>query len=1076
MKSSKPQLGISGRLTNLFITSKLTPLLMMVIIAIGIMAIWTTPKEDDPSLVVSAADVLIVYPSRGAREIDERIAKPVGQWIKELHTVKHVYSSTTGDAVMFSIEFHSGIPQDKALSQLHQQLNANMSRLPSGVSAPLVKPRGVDDVAVLSATLWSNKVGPDILRRLAAEMADKLRAIPNVSRVDISGGLPRTINVELDARKLAERGLGADRVLQAIRASNVRLPAGKISGPDGVYKITTGAFIKSAEDAASLIVGANQAGPIYLNDVATVNDGFAEPANYVSRIGNNTNWSAYPAVTISINKIYGSNVTDVNRQAKKMLNSVAKEILPADIHMDITRDIGQLAITALEIVLEHMVVAVLVSVLLIIIALGWREGVIGALALIITLFIIPIVYKLTGFTLNRVSMAALIFAIGLLIDDAIVVIENIHRHWHGGDEKTAAVAVKAVEEVGPPTILATLVVILALVPTAFVSGMIGQYLRPLPVGASIGMLFSLFIALTVTPYLCNRILRSTPNKIDESLSGNDKQKKKVLKSYYLDALSFLLDRPSRAFSVYAISITLLVAMIALIPARIAIVESVPHKDSDEMSVMIDMPPYTSLESTYAKAVEVARKLREVPEVTACQVYAGTSAPLTVLGVGRHFDLRTEPDKAEIHVQLKPAKERKRHSHETAMQMHSLIAPMLSGKDTFFTVAEIPPGPPSIAGIVAEVYAPDEEQRLKAAEKVKNAFSKMPDVVSIDWTARRGAPELEYEIDQQKAALRGVISAQAADTVRTLIAGDASAMAQLPDEREGVPITVRLSRSQRTSPEDIDSLLFTSIVDGMRVPASDIGKLKKNEGTYPFMRKDLQPVVMVSAETTGVGATYSMKDISKLLEKEKMPGSKPMEILWEDKVVDQGSYALNWAGDWSLQRDLYNDLGMAFVVVLFIIYAMLVAWYGSFLTPLIVMLPIPFIFIGVIPAHALLGKALDGPGTVGVIALAGIVLRNSILLVDFARSRIADGMIIKDAILKACSLRVRPIIITTLAIMVGEGVLYFDPMLQGIGITMPSGTFISTLLTLWVVPIAFYQLKSFQQKNALKKTGKLQEGI
>jgi multidrug efflux pump subunit AcrB len=1076
MKAPNPKLGISGRLTNRFITSKLTPLIMMVILAIGIMAIWTTPKEDDPSLVVAAADVVIVYPSRGAREIDERIAKPVGQWIKELQTVKHVYSSTTEDAVMFSIEFHSGIPQEKALSQLYQQLNANMGRLPSGVSAPLVKPRGVDDVAVLSATLWSDKAGPEILRRLAVEMADKLRALPNVSRVDITGGLPRTINVELDARKLAERGLGADRVLQAIRVSNVRLPAGKISGPDGVYKITTGAFIKSAEDAASLIVGANQAGPVYLRDVATVSDGFTEPANYVSRIGDNTNWSAYPAVTISINKVYGSNVTDVTRQANDMLRRLAKEILSADVHLDITRDNGQQALTALDMVLKHMVIAVLVSVLLIIIALGWREGVIGAIALIITLFIIPIIYKLTGFTLNRISMAAMVFAIGLLIDDAIVIIENIHRHWHGGDEKTAAVAVKAVEEVGPPTILATLVVIIALVPTAFVSGMVGQYLRSLSVGASVGMFFSLFIALTVTPYLCNLMLRSVPNKIDESLNGKNRQKKKGLKSYYLDALAFILAKPLRAYGLYAVLIMLLLTMFALIPARIAIVEAMPHKDSDEMSVMIDMPPYTSLESTYAKAVDVARKLREIPEVTACQVYAGTYAPLTFLGVGRHFDLRTEPDKAEIHVQLKPAKERKRPSHETALQMHLLIAPMLSGKDTFFTVAELPPGPPSLAGIVAEVYAPDEEQRLKAAEKVKAAFSKRPDVVSIDWTARRGAPELEYEIDQQKAAMRGVISAQAADTIRSLVAGDSSTMVQLPDEREGVPITVRLSRSQRTSPEDIDSLLFTSTMGGMSVPASDIGKLKKNDGTYSFMRKDLQPVVMVSAEATSWGAAYSMKDISKLLEKEKMPDSKPIEILWKDKVVDQGSYALNWAGDWVIQRDLYNDLGMAFVAVLFIIYAILVAWYGSFLTPLIVMLPIPFIFIGVIPAHVLLGKALNGPGTVGVIALAGIVLRNSILLVDFARSRIADGMTVKDAVLKACSLRVRPIIITTLAIMVGEGILYFDPMLQGLGITMPSGTFISTLLTLCVVPIAYYQLTSLQQKSALKKAGKLQEGI
>ncbi|MEN6507761.1 MAG: efflux RND transporter permease subunit [Smithella sp.] len=1076
MKTSNSKSGVSGWLADRFVTSKLTPLLMVVVLSIGFMAIWATPKEDDPSLVVASADVAIAYPGRGAKEIDERIAKPVGQWIKELRSVKHVYSSTADDAVMFSIEFHSGIPQDKALSELYQQINANVGRLPSGTSAPLIKPRGVDDVAVLTATLSSNKTGPDVLRRLAVEMADKLRALPNVSRVDITGGLPRTINVELDARKLAERGLGADRVLQAIRASNVRLPAGKISGPGGVHKITVGAFIKSAEDTASLIVGANQAGPVYLRDIAKVSDGFAEPTNYVSRIGDNTNWSAYPAVTISINKIYGSNVTDVTRQAKEMLNGIAKKILPADVNLDITRDNGQVAITTLQMVLKHMLIALLVSVFLIIVTLGWREGVISGITLVITLLSIPIVYMLTGFTLNRISMAAIVFAIGLLIDNAIVVIENIHRHWHSGDEKTAAIAVKAVEEVGPPTILATLLVIIALVPTAFVSGMTGQYLRPLPVGASIGMLFSLFIALTVTPYLCNWILRSTPNKIDESLNGDDTQKKKELKSYYLDALAFILAKPSRAFSVYAISITLLVAMVALIPARIAIVEAMPHKNSDELSVMIDMVPSTNLESTYAKAVDVARILREIPEVTACQVYAGTSAPLTFLGVARHYDFRTEPDKAEIHVQLKPEKERKRPSHETALQMHSLIVPMLSGKDTFFAIAELPPGPPTLAGIVAEVYAPDEEQRLQSAQKVKTAFSKMPDVISVDWTARLGAPELEYEIDLQKAAMRGVIGAQAADTVRTLIAGDASTMAQLPDERDGVPITVRLSRSQRKSPEDIDSLLFTSIMDGMRVPASDIGKLKKNEGAYPFMRKDLQPVVMVLAESTGDGATYSMKDISRLLKKEKMPDSKPIEILWKDKVIDQGIYALNWAGYWTIQRDVYSDLGMAFVAVLFLIYAMLVAWYGSFLTPLIVMLPIPLLFIGVIPAHALLGKAIDGVGTVGVIALAGIVLRNSILLVDFARSHIAEGMIVKEAVLKACSLRVRPIIITALAIILGESVLYFDETMQGLGITMPSGTFISTLLTLFVVPIAYYQLESLQQKRALKKASYLPEDI
>jgi multidrug efflux pump subunit AcrB len=1071
MNPGDNKLGVSGRLANRFIKSKLTPLLMIVILALGVMAIWTTPKEDDPSLVVASADVLIVYPGRGAKEIDERVAKPVGQWIKELHTVKHVYSSTTDDAVMLSIEFHSGIPQEKALSQLYQQLYANMGLLPSGATVPLIKPRGVDDVAILCATLWSDKVGPEMLRRIATEMADTLRALPNVSRVDITGGLSRTINVELDARKLAERGLAANLVLQAIKASNVKLPAGSISGPDGIYKITTGAFIKSAEDAAVLIVGANQAGPVYLRDVANVSDGFAEPANYVARIGGNTNWSAYPAVTISINKVFGSNVTDVTHQTRKMLGSTAKKILTADVHMDITRDNGQIAETTLNTVLKHMVIAVVVSVMLIVVALGWREGVVAAITLIITLLSVPIVYKFTGFTLNRMTMGALVFMIGLLIDNAIVVIENIHRHWHSGDEKTAAVAVKAVEEVGPPTILATIMVIMALVPTAFVTGMNGQYMRPLPIGASLGMFFSLFIAFTVTPYLCNFMLSTGQNKTDESMNGKNGQKKEGLKSYYLDALAFIIAKPFRSFSVYAISIILLAAMLVLIPARIAIVENMPHKDSDEMSIMIDMPPGTNLENTYSHAVDVARKLKEVPEVTACQVYAGTSAPLTFLGVGRHYDFRTEPNEAEIHIQLKPDKERMRPSHEIALEIRSLITPLLSGKSMFFTVAELPPGPPSLASIVAEVYGPDEEKRIEAASIVKDAFGKMSDMVSTDWTARAGTPEIVYDIDQKKAAMRGVVSAQAADTMRILIAGDLSVSVLMPGERERVPVNVRISRSQRTSPEDLESLLFVSIVGGENVPASDIGTMKKNSGTYPHMRKDLQPVVMVLGESIGPGSSYAMNDITKLLRNEKTPDSRPIEILWKDKAVGIGDYAVNWAGDWVIQRDLYSDLGMAFVVVLFLIYAMLVAWYGSFLTPVIVMLPIPLILIGVIPAHVLTGKAMNGIGTIGIIALAGIVLRNSILLVDFARNNIADGMPVKDAVLKACRLRVRPIVITALAVILGEGVLYFDPTLQGLGITLPSGTFISTLLTLGIVPIAYYQLATIHQKRALKKSEK-----
>ena len=530
-----------------------------------------------------------------------------------------------------------------------------------------------------------------------------------------------------------------------------------------------------------------------------------------------------------------------------------------------------------------------------------------------------------------------------------------------------------------------------------------------------------------------------------------------------------MDKPVRMFSAYLIVIILFITMIATVYARIAIVRAMPYDNADEASIMIDLPPNTQLENTYTVVMDVAEKLKTIPEVTACNVYVGTSAPITFQGLARHYDFRKDPFQAEIQVQFLPNYARHRRSHDIALDMEPILQRALPGKDTVFVVAEPPPAVPTLAPLVAEIYGPDDETRLLLAGRVKTLFSTLPGVVDVDWSARPGTERLRYEVDFQKASIRGVVAAQAANMVRILFAGDSTSVTNLPNEREPVPIIVRLSRSERTSEADIRSLSFTPLTGGPPVPSTEIGSIRRISGSYPILRKDLQPVVMVTGVDIGNGPNYSALDITKLLKKETIAG-KPIQVVWNEKVSQTGDYAVSWTGEWLIQRLLFSDLGVSFLVVLFLIYCILVAWYRSFLVPIIIMLPIPLIIIGVIPVHIILGKPLDGVATLGVIALAGIVVRNSILLVDFARSRISSGMPIKEAVIQACEIRLRPIILTALAVILGEAVLYFDPILRGLGITMPSGALISTLLTLGIVPLAYYQLTTFFHKKGKTLAG------
>jgi len=763
-------------------------------------------------------------------------------------------------------------------------------------------------------------------------------------------------------------------------------------------------------------------------------------------------------VTVIASKVSESDGSVLTIEARKVLDEAAKKYMTSDIHMSIVRDSGLTASHRVATMLEHMVIATLIVVVLILLALGRREAIIMAILIPVMLAIVPFVYYLTGFTLNRITLAAMIFAIGFLVDNAVVVMENIHRRLQLGGDKPHKIVIQAVQEIGNPTILATFMIIGALLPTAFVTGMTGQYARPIPIGASIAMLYSLFIALTVAPYLSFRILHRHSSQTDAAPTGR--------KYKYREALTWIFCSKKRMLTIYSAIILLFLVIVSLIPLRISAFRLFPIPDADEMSVMIDMPPQTTLEETHAQTTQLARTLLAIPEITGCQSYSGTHGPLTFQGMARHYMLRDQPYQAEIQIQLIPESERSIHSHKIAYMVRDIVTENLAGSGATFTVAEQPPGPPTQAALSMEVYGPNDEGRLALADQIRQVFATTEDVVDVDWTARSGAPILRYDVDLQKAASRGVVAAQVSTTIRTLLAGNDNNWAHRPNENEPVPISVRLAASERALEADLESIRFSSMIPGTTVPATDVGRFEKRLGSFPLIRKDMDPMVTVTADAINKGPIYSVIDITKKLHKMKAPDGSDIKILWsDDPKPSWDRYSVRWTGEWTITYDnLIRDLGLAFVVVLFLIYMSMVVWYDSFLTPVVIMLPIPFVLIGVIPGHLLFGEYITGLSVIGVIALAGIMVRNSILLVDFARSLIHSGVPIKEAVLQASQTRLRPIVLTSATVILGDGVLFFDPMLKGLGITMSIGAFVSTALTLLFVPMAYFQLMNFLESR------------
>ena len=1066
------RLGFAGTVAAAFLESKVTPLLVVASVALGAYAVVTTPKEDNPSIVVPVVEILVPYPAAGSAEVDERAARPVAALMREIPRVEHVASMAGADGALITVQFREDIDTEHALVQVNDRLDANPQVSQPAHLPPLVRTSGVEEVPILGLTFWSERDDPYILRRLALEVAGRLQDIDGLSGTEVIGGQGRAITVEADPARLAGKGVSPARVAQVIQAANLQVPAGDLRGPEGVQRVQAGAFLRSAEDVGSLVVGASPAGPVYLRDVAAVRDGPATPDSYVLHRSPATGGAQRLAVTLAVRKVLGTNAIVVRDAVLERVEALRGTLIPSDIHVEITRDAGAEALQRVLGLLEHLLIATVIVVGITWLALGRVEAGIVGVAIPIIVGLTIVVYKISGYTLNRLSLAALIFAIGILVDDVIVVVENIHRQFDQlGDRNPRDVAIAAVSEVGNPTIIATLAVIAALLPMMALGGLVGQWSRGLPYGAITAMVFSLAVTLTITPHLAYRFLeRKAP---PPPPAGQERRQARGtrLGRWYAPVVRPLLDKPSRRRWLYAVTVLLLLGSLGLLATRTALVQLMNAANDDEFSVMVDLPEGTTLEATTAAAADAAAELMTVPEVAGYQIYAGTPGPLTYQGLARRYGLRDRPHQAEIVVKLRKAADRRRETHTLAVLVRPGLARVLRPRGAKFTVVEPPTGPPTNATVAAEIYGPDYAGQIALAEQVRGVFAGDPDVADVAMSAEPGDREVSLVVDYQRAALRGVAAAELALAVRAAVGDAPVGSARVPGESEPVPIVVRLREARLGSVADLTGLFVQGA--GGQVPLADLVHVRRARVAPPIVRMDMVPVVYVTGESVGLrtATVYLALDLTRPIRQLRAPDGDPPRVNWTGAPHGQSGYTVAWGGEFAFTRDTMGDLGIAFVAVLILIYALLAGWFGSYTLPLVIMLPIPFTMVGILPAHVLAGQFISGTGVMGELALAGILVRNTVLLVDFTETAIARGVPLRSAVLQAGAVRVRPILLTAAAVVFGEAVLLLDPVMRGLGLTLMSGAVAGTVLTLVVVPVAYFDLRTALAARAERRAAR-----
>ncbi|MDG2195026.1 MAG: efflux RND transporter permease subunit [Polaribacter sp.] len=1063
--------GLAGKIAKNFIGSKLTILLMIVFMVIGVYSSFLIPREEEPQIDVPMADIFIGYPGASPVEIENRVVKPLEKILSNIKGVEYVYSTSMKEQGMAVVQFYVGEDIERSFVKLYNEINKHMDKMPKGVTMPLVKTRAIDDVPILGLTLWSETYDDFQLKQIAQEVTNEIEKIKEVAITHEIGGRNRQLRVVLDKDKLANSGLDFLTVSNMISVNNAQLNSGRFIKKDQEFVISAGKFLETVEDLESLVVGVYQNQPVYLKQVATIINGPELPREYVSLgFGKASDKvakykSEYQAVTISVAKRKGADAMTISTKILEKIKHLKKTLIPDEVHVEVTRNYGETASEKVSELLIHLLGSIIAVTLVVMLAMGWRGGLVVFLSVPITFALTLLSYYLMDYTLNRITLFALVFVTGIVVDDSIIIAENMHRHFKMKRLPFKQAALYAINEVGNPTILATFTVIASVLPMAFVSGLMGPYMAPMPIGASIAMILSLFVALTITPYLGYIFLKEKSRKEAQKEIKEAKTLEQTLIYRIYNKLERpLIENPKKRWMFLGGTFVILIASMSLFFTNSVAVKMLPFDNKNEFQVVIDMPEGTTLERTAVVTKEIAQYLSTRSEVVHYQSYVGTSAPITFNGLVRHYDLRGGSNMADIQVNLIDKKERSAQSHEIASLLRPEIQKIAKKHNANVKIVEVPPGPPVLSTIVAEVYGPEYETQIDIANQIKSILKTTDDVVDIDWMVESDQTEFGFIIDKEKAMLYGITPKQITHTLYLALSNSSILNLYNENALEQVGVVLTLEESEKSTIKDIIQLKIKSN-QGHMVSIGDLVKIEEKSIPKSIYRKNQKRVVYVMADMAGKleSPAYAILGMESKLNQIKLPEGYKLRERYLNQPDFEDDYTVKWDGEWQITLEVFRDLGIAFLGAIIFIYILIVGWFQNFKAPIVMMVAIPLSMIGIILGHWFMGAFFTATSFIGMIALAGIMVRNSVLLIDFVNLRLEEKVPLKQAVIEAGAVRTMPILLTAGTVVIGAFVILFDPIFQGLAISLMGGTIVSTVLTLLVVPLVYYLIERKNHK-------------
>ncbi len=1065
--------GFSGGIAKLFIKSKLTPLLMVAFLLVGGYSAYLTPREEEPQIEVPIADIFLGYPGATPNEIESRIVKPLEKIISNIPGVEYVYSTSMKEQAMLVIQFYVGEDVERSLVKMYNEIVKHMDEMPKGTTMPLIKTRAIDDVPVLGLTFWSEDYDDYQLRRIAQEVNNEIEQVKDVSYTKIIGGRSREVRVVLDRELMSGYNVDALAISKSIQYANAQFTSGSFNRNDEEFLVETGEFFKSAEDIGNLIVGVQKGNPVYLKQLAKIIDGPELAKQYVAfgygkEAGQRAVYnSEYPAVTLSIAKKSGADAMFIAEKVMSKIEILKNDLIPSNVNIEVTRNYGATASDKVNDLLLNLLGAILAVTLVVMISMGWRGGLVVFISVPATFALTIFSYYYMGYTLNRITLFALVFVTGIVVDISIIVTENMHRHFKMKKEGMIQAALHSIDEVGNPSILATFTVIASVLPMLFISGLMGPYMSPMSVGSAIAMIFSLIIAFTITPYLAYRLLGHNRGKMKHEKEFH--LESTMIYKMYSAVLRPLLESKSKRWGFIIVVVVLLLASMSLLQFRLVTVKMLPFDNKNEFQVVIDMPEGTTLERTAVVAKELAAYIARQEHVLNYQTYIGTASPMTFNGLVRHYDLRRGSNVGDIQVNLTHKDDRLAQSHDIAKAMRPVLNEIGKKYNANIKVVEVPPGPPVMSTLVAEVYGPDSDEQLKIAKQIKDIYKETPNVVDVDWYVEDDQLEYGFNVDKEKAALMGVATAQVAQLMHIALSGQEVSTLNQEKENDQVGISLQLAEHERSSLEDLKKINVLS-QHGQMIPVGDIVNVDEEVRGKSIYRKNQKRVIYVTADIAGnlESPVYAILEISDRLNEVKIPEGYTLTEEYKKQPFTQDNYSVKWDGEWQITYEVFRDLGVAFAIALLVIYVLIIGWFQKYRAPIVMMISIPLSLIGILIGHWIMGAFFTATSMIGMVALAGIMVRNAILLVDFVNLRLKEGAPLKEAVVEAGAVRTTPILLTAGTVVIGAIFILFDPIFQGLAIALMGGTIASTFLTLIIIPLIYYMTEKKRYPETKKQ--------